>query len=135
MTGQQAGCREGVEYVALAVGLRIQLGELKGLPQDRPSISPTSWVNKISLLPIDSSTFPAQTPRLCQFSLGNSVLKPTRSSAISSAHPLPLARTEPRNSSHTGATGIRIGMKGGTGIGGYGKRDAPLLYPRLSAKC
>ena len=64
------------EYAVLALGRVVQLGELRGLPQDCPIISPTCWVNKNSLLPIYSYTFPAQTPRLLQFNLGNSVLKP-----------------------------------------------------------
>ncbi len=115
----------------MAVGPEVQLGELRGLPQDCPSISPTSWVNKISLLPIDSSTFPAQAPRLCQFSLGNSGLKPARSSAISSVHPLPITRSEPQNLSHMGAMSIHIGMKGGRGIGGM-ERGMPPCYTTIA---
>lgn len=99
-----AGEGGGGGVVVLAVGPRVQLGESRGLPEDCPSISPTSWVNKSSLLPVDLSAFPAQTPRLCQFSLGNSGLNPKRNRVISSAYPLPVTLSEPQSLSTMGAT-------------------------------
>lgn len=118
------------KVVAGGFGCRLRLGELRGLPKDSPSISPTSWVNKISLLPTDSSIFPAQAPRCCRFSLGISSLKPARSIAISSVHPLPITCSEPQNLSHLGAgvTHIHIDMKGGRGMGGMERGISPLLY-------
>lgn len=87
----------------------------------RPFLS-TSWVNNISFLPTDSSVVPDQAPRLCQFSLGNLGLRLTRSSAISSAHPLPVSSSEPQNPNPMGPIGIHTDMKWAKGTG------CPLLY-------
>lgn len=62
------------ECVVLAVDMGIQLGACTVHSQHFPS---TRRVNKVPLPLIDSSTFPAQAPRLCRFSLGYMGLKAT----------------------------------------------------------
>lgn len=50
----------------MVLAVRVQLVELRGLPQDCPSISPTSWVNKISLTHLLSQLRPPDSASLAQ---------------------------------------------------------------------
>lgn len=119
------------ECVVLAVDSGIQLGASAVHSQHFPS---TRRVNKVPLPLIDSSTFPAQAPRLCRFSLGYMGLK----AAAEQFPPSILARSAGANRRFRPVRGPNMFTLARRWAGGrLVRKEAmpPAIPPWRSAKC